>query len=144
MFVFFAYVFFDMNKTNKIEKKFLLDLNLQMTGVVKEVDKATGFRGRGVIDIKILNSNVDEYDPRNFSPIYYCIIKNGIAEVYDSNALYCDVGDTVLIDTKKKFFSYKNVLKLKQKYDMDIDGYGISVETNDDFYKYAKAHHQKF
>jgi hypothetical protein len=129
--IFFFY--FNRKQEKRIDKQTLKELDLQLTGVVDSVDKLNGYNGTGIIRLKILTSNIDNYDPRNKLEYYYCIIKNGIAELYDGNANECFKGDTLKINTKTKIISWMNKKKQEQKY-------SIWISTDDDFYKYAKSH----
>jgi hypothetical protein len=126
----------DLRKEESINKIALNDLNLHLVGVVTNVDKLNGYNGTGVIDLKILNSNIQEYDPRP-NQFYYCIIKNGIAEVYDGLTDYLFEGDTVCINTEKRTIVRKSMVKEK------LEG-TIWVNSNKGFYDYIKKYHQKF
>ena len=130
--------FFLTNKRKDAnERDFLTKLDLHLLGIVEDVDKVEGYNGTGVIRIKIINSNINDYDPRTINPFYYCIIKNGLAEIYDGNAQECNIGDTIEIDTQKKLLSWKNLGKENQKYT-------IWLNTRSSFYEYARKYHQKF
>jgi len=119
-----------------IEKASLKDMNLHLIGVVDSVKKLNGYSGTGVISIKVLSSNIKYYDPRDSFRYYYCIIKNGYAEVYGGHASHCDVGDTLENNTDKELISWKNRGKKDQEYT-------IWINTNNRFYDYINEHYQK-
>lgn len=84
-------------------------LDLNMTGVVTFVNKEIrGYHARGIFRMNIINSNIGHYDPRSTQENYYCIIKNGVAEVYDNTVYEMEVGDTIQIDTNKQIIKWLN------------------------------------
>jgi len=133
-----AILFFILNNKHerKIEKHALENLNLQLVGVVDSVDKLNGYNGTGVIKLKIITSNIKYYDPRRHLDYYYCIIKNGIAEVYDGSADNLYRGDTVKINTKAKVITWTHDRNEKQSAT-------IWINDSDSFYDYIKKYHQR-
>lgn len=84
-------------------------LNLNMIGVVTFVNKEIrGYHARGIFRMNIIDSNIDYYDPRNVQKNYYCIIKNGEAEVYDDHVFEMEIGDTVQVDTNEQLIKWLN------------------------------------
>ena len=77
-----------------------------MTGIVTDVDEVKGFNAYGIITVRILKTNITEYDPRDTMEFYYCIIRDSIAEIYD-HAFRNMIGDTINIDTKKELQSWE-------------------------------------
>ncbi len=108
--------------------------DLKLEGVVEKVEKIHGFNGTGIIRIKITNSNVDYYDPRNKNEAYYCIIKNGYAEIYDGHAFSIMENDKIILDTEKDEIIWIND---KGETHKSI----IWVNDSDSFRKYLKEHH---
>jgi hypothetical protein len=104
-------------------------------GVVDSVDYANNghYHGYGIILLKIIRSNIQEYDPSTTQKFYYCLIKNGEVEIYD-HASQTFKGDTLTIDTKSKIKSWiRNGKKEEQG--------SISINTNDDYNNYIRRHH---
>ena len=120
----------------KIEKIGLTELGLKLVGVVTDVDKIEGYNGFGFMKLKILSTNIINYDPRNKLEFYYCIIKDSIAKIYDSNINECFVNDTIEIDTKKATISWKNIDRYEQIFT-------ISINADPRYWEYIKEHHQK-
>lgn len=108
-------------------------LDLNMTGVVTFVNKDVrggNFHGRGIFRINILNSNIDYYDPRDIQKNYYCVIKDGKAEVYDNHVFEMEIGDTVQIDTKEQLIKWLN---------KSADGRMYSISVGEvSFFSYIK------
>ncbi len=125
-----AYLY-DSNKRKAVAKAGLLDLNLQLTGVVdKVIEGGSSYHGYGIIRLKIIHSSVDYYDPRSKLDFYYCMIKNGRAEIYDHT-----VGpkvDTVYIDTRREIMSY-------MEDGSKVEG-SIGISTDEGYYDFIKEH----
>lgn len=80
--------------------------NLELKGVIFSVNndkEITGDHGRRIIRLKIIETNMDEYDPRNKQANYYCIIKNGKAEIYET--LGGNIGDSIVLNIPMKRIS---------------------------------------
>jgi len=129
------FVYFSKEGKSVVNREALEDLNLQLTGVVRRTDDPGNFNGTGIAGLKIISSNIENYDPRGKQEYYYCIIKNGEAEIYDSHVNFMSLGDTVVIDTKNRVIKYKSNNK-------EVEG-NIFVNTSERFYDYIKKHHQK-
>jgi hypothetical protein len=123
-------------KENKGDKKYFDELNLKLTGIVESVDLSYIPNGFGVAKVSIINSNRHYYDPRDDHEYYYCLIKNGKAEIYQSGLYECAIGDTINVNTRKRIFLIKNGVK------EDIED--IVLSTYDKFYNYVRKNHQKF
>lgn len=121
---------------NNIQKTALKGLDLQLSGVIDSVSKFNGYNGFGIIDLRILSSNMKYYDPRNEKKNYYCIIKNFRAEIYDGHADEMYTGDTIHIDTGKKLISWR---KGKENFQ-----YIIWVNTDKTFNEIIKKHTRYF
>ncbi len=125
----FSWFIYSENKRKReVDKVGLEDLNLQLVGVVDSVDNGDNFHGYGIIRLKIISSNIQEYDPRSKQEFYFCIIKNGMAEIYEHT--FVSKVDTVTIDTKKKTMSYIENGK-------EVVG-SISINANEGYYDYIK------
>ncbi len=125
----FSWFFYSQNKRqNEIDKVGLQDLNLQLTGVVENVDNGANYHGYGIIRLRIINSNIQEYDPRTKQEFYFCVIKNGMAEIYEHT--FVSKVDTVTIDTKKKLMSYIENGK------REIGS--ISINADENYYNYIR------
>jgi len=99
------FFFYENKRTENINNKSIKDLDLKFSGVITEIEEVRSYNGYGIIRLKLINSNQESYDPRDSLDFYYCVVKNGIAEVY--NHAYRNMkGDTINIDTKRKTISY--------------------------------------
>jgi len=122
------FISLENKRQNKIDRVCLEDLNLQLVGVVDTIEEGRNYHGYGIIRVKIINSNIQEYDPRSQQEFYFCIIKNGIAEIYTHT--FVTKVDTITINTKGKIISYiKNGRKEQGS---------ISINANKDYYNYIK------
>ncbi len=122
------FISLENKRQNKIDRACLEDLNLQLVGVVDTIDEGRNYHGYGIIRVKIINSNIQEYDPRSQQEFYFCIIKSGIAEIYTHT--FVTKVDTITINTKGKTISYiKNGKKEEGS---------ISINANQDYYNYIK------
>lgn len=73
--------------------------NLNLTGEVYEVlDDVGNYNGMGILRIKIKETNIDHYDPREEQANYYCIIKNGILELYVKGVSDIKINDSISIN----------------------------------------------
>lgn len=84
--------------------------NLILTGEVYEVlDKIGNYHGMGIVRLNVVNSNIKNYDPRDFQANYYCIIKQGKAELYVKGVSDIKPNDTVYINiSEKKSFVFNS------------------------------------
>lgn len=96
--------------------------DLKLKGIVystQEVqNKLQGYHGRGIVRVNIIESNMNEYDPRDKQANYFCIIKNGKAEVYGWLWLNLKNGDTLNLNIKERTMVYtteKNELPIEIK-----------------------------
>ena len=121
---------------NKNEKQYLRELNLKLSGVITYIGRENGFSGFGVIGLNILSSNIDLLEPKKHQPLY-SIIRNGKAELYQTGAYSCTVGDTVWVDTHKQLF-------VIAKSNANKDSISIALTKDDRFWKYVRKHYQKF
>ena len=59
--------------------------NLKLTGEIYEVlDDIGNYNSTGILRVRLVESNIKYYDSRDKQANYYCIIKNGKAEIYES------------------------------------------------------------
>ncbi len=132
VFVIGGLIFFSLNikKQNEIDKVCLEDLDLQLIGVIDTVYEGNNYHGYGIIRLKIISSNIKEYDPRSKQEFYFCIIKNGMAEMYDHTPTNLKQ-DTLIYNTKLKLSAFLRNGKKEQ------EG-SISVNANKDYYSYIK------
>jgi hypothetical protein len=124
-------------KESHDSKRYFDELDLKLKGEVLSVDIPGGYNGFAIVKVKVLETNKDYYDPRNDAKNYYCIIKNGLAEIYQLGLYECKPGDDVIVDTKRRIFTI-------QKPDGTNVVQDIILYTNEFFYKYIQKHHQKF
>lgn len=76
--------------------------NLKLTGEVYEVLNNIGnYHGTGILRVHIIETNMEYYDPRDKQANYYCIIKNGKAEIYEKELTGIKIGDIIYIDVSK-------------------------------------------
>jgi len=132
VFVLGGLVFLNLNitKQKEIDKVCLEDLNLQLVGLIDTIDEGNNYHGYGIIRLKIISSNIKDYDPRSKQEYYFCIIKNGMAEIYDHTPTKLKQ-DTLIYNTKLKLRAYLRNGKQEQ------EG-SISVNSNKDYYSYIK------
>lgn len=130
-----AVTYHECYKTNKTDRYFN-ELNLELKGEVLAVDIPDSFNGFAIVKVKVLETSRAIYDPRNTAESYYCIIKDGVAEIYQNGVYKCEPGDTVSLDTWTRLFTIN-------KKDGTHDVQSISLYNNEFFYKYIKKHHQK-
>jgi len=129
------FIYYSMQDKKNVNKEALEDLNLQLIGIVYKIDDPGNFNGTGIANLKIISSSIKNYDPRGKQDYYYCLIKNGQAEIYSPHVKDLTFGDTVFIDTKSKIIRYK--------YNGSLVKGNIFVNTSSRFYDYIKRHHQK-
>jgi hypothetical protein len=128
-----ALFFYSIAREASNNRTYFNDLNLTLKGEVLAADVPNGYNGFGILRVKILASNINYYDPRGKIKNYYCIIKNGIAEVYQHGISECESGDIVTVDARKREFTiYK---KDGKNFVRDIVLY-----TNEFFYKYLQKY----
>ena len=106
----FSCNFFSGNGINVVERDDFRGIeNLYLVGAVDSIqqiiNKLEGYHGKGIIRVNIVKSNMDEYDPRNQQANYYCIIKNGEAEIYEHPGRL-KKGDTITLDVGKRKIIY--------------------------------------
>ncbi len=132
-----ALMFYFENKTRcNNDRSYLNALNLYLVGTVEAVDAVHGHNEFDVVKVKIINTNLNYYDPRGKYEYYYCIIKNGYAELYQIAGREASVGDTIIVDSKKRTFTIK-----KSKGDIVED---ILINSSKKYYEYLSTNHQKF
>jgi hypothetical protein len=134
IYIFYSFYKDTINK-NEVDKRGLEDLNLQLVGVVDSVTEITGYNNYGIIQIRILQSNISLYDPRTTQKFYYCFIRNGKAEIYDHTFDTCK-GDTITINTKTKLRSDKNKSK-------NTGEGSITINRNEGYYDYINGYHAR-
>jgi len=132
VFVLGGLVFLNLNitKQKEIDKVCLEDLNLQLVGLIDTIYEGNNYHGYEIIRLKIISSNIKDYDPRSKQEYYFCIIKNGMAEIYDHTPTKLKQ-DTLIYNTKLKLRAYLRNGKQEQ------EG-SISVNSNKDYYSYIK------
>ncbi len=117
------------------EKDFAGIEDLKLTGIVystQEVqNKLQGYHGRGIVRINIIESNIYEYDPRDKQANYFCLIKDGKAEIYGWSWLGLKNGDTLQLDVKKRMITFTS------ENDKTIEIKDISIGPGS-FFKFIK------
>lgn len=128
--VFFLY---KLKKDKNDLHAYLTNLNLKMVGVlVTDVDCPNGYNGFCILDIKVLQSNIKNYDERSKNTYYYLgVIKDSVAQIYQY-VHDCKKGDTVVIDTKNNIILCNGL-----RYD------SILVNPDPRFYLYVEKYHSK-
>lgn len=122
------FLYTENKKKEQIDKVGLDDLNLQLVGIVDSIDNGKNYHGYGIVRLKIIESNVQDYDPRSSQKFYFCVIKNGIAEIYTHT--FIDKIDTVKINTKDRTIATKKNGR--------FDTGSISIYADKDYYNYIK------
>lgn len=120
------FLYTENKKQEEFDKVCLDELNLRMIGVVDTFDNGRNYHGYGILRLKIIESNIQDYDPRGKMKFYFCVIKNGIAEIYTHT--FITKVDTVIINTKDRIIS----AKMNGRYDTA----SISIYADPDYYNY--------
>jgi hypothetical protein len=127
--------------TNSIEQKDMHetafdDLKLHLVGVVYDIDPVESgyYHGFGIIRVKIISSDIQEYDQSQSKKYFYCTIKKGSAEIYEHTAEIF-VGDTLSINTRK------GIISVNRK-GVKVSEGDISLCSVDGYYDYIKKHKQ--
>ena len=128
--------FIAMRNQNKSDNEYFKNLDLNMKAIVSNTFEVNGSNGFDVVDVVVLSSNKYFHDPRGTYENYYCIIKNGLAEVYQLGGAQASIGDTIEINTLTKRFTIK-----KAGGDIVEE---IRINSNGKYYEYLKEHYQKF
>jgi len=134
--LFLIFIIYDQIRISNYNKKYLINLNLVLTGIVESVDLSYIPNGFGVVKVNVIKSNINYYDPRNDHKYYYCLIKNSQAEFYQHALYECEIGDTIEVNTRERIFIIRNDGKRIQE--------EIILYDNDKFYDYVRQKHQKF
>jgi hypothetical protein len=121
----------------RADNKYFSELNLNLKGEVLSVYVPQNFKGFGIVTIRILNTNLKYYDPRNMHAFYYCLIKDSIAQVYQRGARICSPGDIVEIDTKNRRFSLQSRTSGNKSWT-------IVLTHNSSFYRFVEKKYQSF
>lgn len=121
------------------QRKYFDSLDLNLIGIVEFVDipENKGFNGFGMVRVSVLKSNFNYYDYRKSDDIYYCIIKNNKAEIFQFDLNECEIGDTIEVNTKSRIFFVhkKNSNTLTKK---------IILYYNKRFYKFFDKKYPNF
>lgn len=121
---------------NKEQSEYFDSLDLELTGIVQSIDLPSPYNGFGILKVSVIKSNFNQYDPRESKEHYYCIIRNGQAELYQFALYDCEIGDSIEVSTKDRLFLvHKKTGKTIQK--------EMILYDNDKFYDYIKKNHQK-
>jgi len=88
----------ESNDEDRYEETYFKNLNLHLIGIIKDV-KITNTNDCGILYIKILNSNINHYDPRKKEKYYYCVIKDYKAEILQDDIREFRKNDSVIIDS---------------------------------------------
>src|SRR5690606_4332492 len=111
--------------------------NLELTGIVYSYqfvrNKFQGYGGRGILRVDIIESNMGEYDPRDKQANYFCIIKDGKAEIYGWWPTDLKKGDTLRLNIPERTMSFftvdgKNDMVLKDIWIGDVNFYNYIKE----------------
>ena len=77
--------------------------NLKLTGEVYEVvDNIGNYHGTGILRVNIIETNIEYYDPRDHQANYYCIIKNGKAELYVKGVSDIKPNDSIFVNISQE------------------------------------------
>ena len=125
-----------MYKEKNDDANYFDRLDLQLTGVIDYLGAPTSANNFGVIGLTVLSTNKSHLDERKNRRYYYCLIKNGRAELYQYGVNRCQIGDTILLNTKNGLFVTKRGL--------EINSLPILLYTNDRFWEFVQNHYQKF
>jgi hypothetical protein len=118
---------------NKIRDAAFKNLDLKLVGVVDTVDPVyNSYYHVGIIRLRIISSNIKEYDPRGTLDYFYCIIKNSHAEIYD-HATRTLKGDTLIVNTE-------SMITVCRRNETIIDSGSISLCSDKGYYDYILKH----
>ncbi len=126
---FLCFIIYSDKKSEEKVYRSLQNSGLIFSGIVTKAT-TTNNHGFGIITLKLLKSNREDYDARDSIQYYYCIIKNGIAEVYD-HASETQIGDTLNINAPNLMLYYRT-----KKGTMDSGS--ISMSRTDSYYDYIR------
>jgi hypothetical protein len=80
-----TYFFYSESQENKIRdeaEQYITNFKLEFTGIITNIDLIDHDIGMVRLDLK--TSNIDNYNYETPSGIYYCVIKNGQAELIEA------------------------------------------------------------
>lgn len=83
-------------------------------------DKKDFGGGSGLLFLDIISSSNDDYDPREESDYYYCVLKGEKAEVLEHRMNLMAIGDTLEVDGLKKTVRLWREGKLVSKWELYI------------------------
>lgn len=92
------------NKDKEYSKKYFRKLKLELQGVV--TDKLIFTNDGGLFFIDVKNTNLPHYDLRSTDSVYYCLIKNGKAELIEGGLSDIKIGDSVVVNSNDYSFSF--------------------------------------
>src|SRR5579862_3038779 len=120
------------------EHRYFRHLNLELTGVIISMDCGGNYNGFCVLNVRVITSNIREYDPRGKLKNYFCVIKDTVAEIYQcADTFFIKLGDSIYVDSNKEQITYKNGSKRIIN--------SLSGPSDDErFYEHLKEEHQKF
>jgi hypothetical protein len=91
---------------DRIGEKYLLDLNLQLSGIVRSICRSSQ-HDFGILAVDIRATNIQSFDERNTADYYYCVISNGKAELIQPIEII-ETGDSITVNTyEKKIWVYR-------------------------------------
>ena len=107
-----ALVVFITTSTSKASARYFTALGLELTGIVTK--KKVLSNDSGVLCLKVSTSNIANYDIRKGIKPYYCVVKNGEAEIIEGGLSEVEVGDSVVISCRKdSVFYFRNRVKYR-------------------------------
>jgi hypothetical protein len=87
--------------TEKDESRdYFNNLNLDLDGII--TDKQEVMSDRGLIYLNVTHSSISDYDVRNASEAYYCVIHGGKAEIVEGGLSEIEKNDSIVISAKTK------------------------------------------
>lgn len=120
------------------EDRYFTSLDLELTGVVQYVDAPSSSNNFGIVGVEVLSTNKLHVDQRDSLQYYYCLVKNGKAELYQSAVSSIRKGDTLKVDAPNR------LLSIRHTNGKEPDTTSLELYDNDFFWKYVKKHYQKF
>ena len=98
---------FNSPSTSSASTRYFKALGFELIGIV--IKKSILTNDSGILRVKMTTSNSISYDIRQGRKPYYCVIKNGEAEIVEGGLSEAELGDSVVISCRKySVFYYRN------------------------------------
>lgn len=124
-------------RDEQYEDRYFTALDLQLTGVARYVVERNGSNGFGIVGVEVLSTNNPYIDQRDSLKYYYCLVKNGRAELYQRSAHLIRTGDTLTINAPHR------LLSIRHADGTGPDTTGLDLYDNEFFWRFVRKYYQK-